>query len=70
MLWQSLSSDAHPPNTTSTPFAASPELAVKQFEQKVQAVKTLQKMDFKTPKTARTERISQPFIGDKCGNSE
>ena len=59
MLWRLLSPDAHLPSATSTPVAAAPQLAVKQFEQEVQAVETLQKMDFKTPYTARTESISQ-----------
>jgi hypothetical protein len=59
MLWQLLSPDAHIPSATSASVTAAPQLAVKQFEQEVQAVETLQKMNFKTPYTARTESVSQ-----------
>jgi len=59
MLWQLLSPDAHIPSATTTTAAVAPQLAVKQFQQEVQAVETLQKMDFKTPYTSRTESISQ-----------
>jgi hypothetical protein len=63
MLWQMLSPDVHIPTAVTTPVTVAPQVAVKQFEQEVQAAETLKKMDFKTPYTVRAESVSkQPML--------
>jgi hypothetical protein len=55
MMWALLTGDAHLPTATSIQAEMPPEQAVEQFKQEMQAVDSLQKMDFKTEYKPRPE---------------
>ena len=62
-IWQLLSGKTHLPTASSIAPQASPAEAVAQFQQELQATEALQKMDFKTPYTARDEVMNnQPML--------
>ena len=48
MIWQLLNNETSLPSATSIDANAAPQQAVAQFKQELQAVQTLQKLDFKT----------------------
>ena len=48
MIWQLLNNETSLPSATSIDSKAAPQQAVAQFNQELQAVQTLQKLDFKT----------------------
>lgn len=59
-IWQLLSKEAHLPSTDSAQSAKlAPQQAVQTFKQEVQAVETLQKLDFETAYQPRKE-VLQP----------
>lgn len=59
-IWQLLSKEAHLPSTNTTQTAnMAPQQAVQTFKQEVQAVETLQKLDFETAYEPRKE-VLQP----------
>lgn len=60
MIWQLLSTESHLPNVVANQTAQSnlpPTQVVQQFEQEIQAVKTLQKLDFSTAYQPRKEAL-------------
>lgn len=60
MIWQLLSTESHLPNASvqqNVQFNVPPQQAVQQFEQEVQAVQTLQKLDFSTAYQPRKEAL-------------
>ncbi len=60
MIWQLLSTESHLPYVEANQTAKSnlpPTQAVQQFEQEIQAVKTLQKLDFSTAYQPRKEAL-------------
>lgn len=59
-MWQLLSKEAHLPSTNTAQTAnMAPQQAVQSFKQEVQAVETLQKLDFETAYEPRKE-VLQP----------
>ncbi len=56
-LWQLLNSETNIPTATSINAETLPEKAVEQFKQEMQAVETLQKMDFATDYQPRKEIV-------------
>jgi len=60
MIWQLLGKESHLPNVTVQPIVQSnvpPQQAVQQFNEEVQAVQTLQKLDFSTAYQPRKETL-------------
>lgn len=60
MIWQLLSTESHLPSVSvqqSLQSNVPPQQAVQQFKQEVQAVKTLQKLDFSTAYQPRKETL-------------
>lgn len=60
MIWQLLSMESHLPsaaNQQNVQSNVSPQQAVQQFEQEVQAIQTLQKLDFSTAYQPRKEAL-------------
>ena len=56
-LWQLLNGETHLPTATSIQVETPPQQAVAQFKQEVEAVETLQKMDFATAYQPRKEVV-------------
>ena len=56
-LWQLLNGETQLPTATSIQIETPPQQAVAQFKQEVEAVETLQKMDFATAYQPRTEVV-------------
>ncbi len=57
-LWQLLNGEAHMPTATSIQVETPPQQAVTQFKQEVEAVETLNKMDFSTAYQPRKEVVN------------
>ncbi len=57
-LWRMLNNETHLPTATSIQAETSPDQAVEQFKQEMQAAETLQKMDFSTEYQPRTEVVN------------
>lgn len=57
-LWQLLNGETHLPTATSIQPETAPQQAVEQFKQELQAVETLQKMDFATEYQPRKDVVN------------
>jgi hypothetical protein len=57
-LWRMLNSETHLPTATSIQAETSPEQAVEQFNQEMQAAETLQKLDFSTEYQPRKDVVN------------
>lgn len=62
ILWSLLSNETHLPSAHSISAETMPEQAIAQFQQEVQAVEALQKMDFSTKYKPRTALVSDGFL--------